>query len=713
MEVTINLTIKIRFRAVVIIVALSLCILPIISYLNSENGNLAHAIPNSVAIDSNDVTISITPNGTTLSEHNSLRFQVELTNTLLGSVSDIKIDTNQSSSLINLSSSIDLTSNISDIAPLASVSFDIFAELKENITTLPVDLLVIIDASRSMENEIDSVKAKINALTSSLSQEIPNLRMGVIVYGWDLYSQYPFHSGNQLLFTSDFSAVHTFINSLFARGGVEPWGDALNVANTYDWRTGAQKLIIMIGDEDCDPGYIVGYGVQDDHYNGSELLNEVQSLKDKGVIINTVVTNNVDANVANQFGWISRFTNGKSVYLPDFKAQGIELPDLIEKWTLKLNREFFQEFNLSISWQNLALDQFSNFEISTFWLDIAPPSIIVSEYVKTIGLDLYDVEILATVSDFSNISSVILFHNGSGSPSFTPMISLPNSSYFLAEVKNLSGGTNLTYHIVASDIFNNNGQTGSLWVIVETPKMSVGEITTIWAESNDQICSEIEFDQNTIHYLIVSGSVDINSMIVNLLYPGNSNQQTPSVIYTQNVSSTDWKIFFPTVYSSGIHFLNMTIPQDKGSFSLSFVWITLTNMSESSSNVFTDNITEEIRVKGLEWSAFNGTFFSITFDFATPLVAIGEVYTTDWVYLGQFSAVSSFTVSKNATYYVLIWATLRTGEYSVLLDTERLENTDPYYMYGSNAPGFEVYIGILAIFCLYQLFKLTGKRKNR
>lgn len=712
MEVTTNLTTKIRFRTVVIIIALSLCIMPIISYLNSGNSNLAHAIPNSVAIDSNDVSISITPNATTIGQHTSLLFQVELTNTLSESVFEIQIDTSQSSPLISLSSSIDLTSNISDIAPQASVSFDIFAELKENITTLSVDLLVIIDASGSMGNEIDSIKAKINTLTSSLSQEIPNLRMGVIVYGWDLYNEHPFDSRNQLQFTSDFNAVHTFINSLYASGGLEPWGDALNVANTYDWRTGAQKLIIMIGDEDCDPGNIVGHGETGGYYNGSELLNEVQSLKDKGVIINTVATDNPDANVANQFGWISRFTNGESVYLPDFEAQGIELPDLIEKWTLELNREFFQEFKLSISWENLEQDQFSNSEISTFWLDLASPSIIVSEYVKTVGLNLYDVGILATVSDFSNISSVIIFHNGSGSLSFTPMISLPNSSYFLAEVKNMPEGTNLTYFIDASDIFNNNGKTGDMWFIVETPKRSVDEKTTIWAESNDQFCSEIEFDQNIIHYLIMSGSVDINSMIVNLLYPGSSNQQTPSIIYTQNVSSTIWRIIIPTVYSSGIHFLNMTIPQDKGNFIVSFVWVTLTDMNGSSSNVFTDVMTEEIRVKGLEWSAVNRTYFSITFDYATPLVAIGEVYTTDWVYLGQFSALSSFSISENATYYVLIWATLRTGEYSVHLG-ERLENTDPYRTKLAMAPGFEVYIGILAIFCLYQLFKRTGKRKNR
>ncbi|MFX0085763.1 MAG: VWA domain-containing protein [Candidatus Hodarchaeota archaeon] len=708
-----NFDFKNRMTYSILILSLIIIFFPIMLNINAKKVQSAHAIPSVNPIDSNDVIISISKNNTGISQYSPLLFEVVVTNTISESVLNIEVYTEPISPYISLSPVID---PIPELTPDESIQLDFTAILQENITSVSVDLLLIIDASGSMGEEINSVKQEITTLTNTLSQEIPNLRIGIIIYGWIKYGENPitmYQSGNQLPFTSDFNAVRNFINSLEASGGDEPWGDALYLANNYwDWRSDSQKLIIMVGDEDCDPGNIVGRDETGDYYNGSQLVDEVHNLKEKGVIINTVVTDNPSGIVEDQFEWISRYTGGKSVYLPELQNQGIDLPDIIEEWTLELGREFFYEFNFTITWEDGLGNQYRNFAIEPFWLDLTFPSITVSENVKTIGLDLYNVEILATVDDFSAISFVNLYHNAEGSWSFMSMNPLPNSTNYLAEIINIPGGYNLSYSVEASDVLRNIGKTIDFWLIVEPPKMTIGQKTTIWAEPYDQVFSRIAFENNTVHYLILSGPKDIDSIIVNIIYPGSSDQSNPTVKYTQNVSSAVWRKIFPIEFTTGIHFLNMTIPQVQNNFSFSYVWLTLTDMSDSPIDTFSGIMTEKIRVKGLKWLAINETYFSLVFDYQSPLVAIGEVYTTEWTFLGQFSATFSFLIPKNATYHIIIWATLRTGEYKVYLNTEALTTDDPYRDYYQSGIGYSSSIPILALISLLFISRRANRRNK-
>jgi hypothetical protein len=156
----------------------------------------------------------------------------------------------------------------------------------------------------------------------------------------------------------------------------------------------------------------------------------------------------------------------------------------------------------------------------------------------------------------------------------------------------------------------------------------------------------------------------------------------------------------------------MTIPQDQSNFTFSYVWLTLTDMSDSSIGTFSGTMDEKIRVKGLKWFAMNGTYFSMVFDSQSPLVTIGEVYTTNWVFIGKFSATSSFLISENATYYLVIWATLRTGDYAVYLNTEALTTDDPYRDYKETAIGYSSYITIIGLISLLFISKRSRWRKK-
>jgi hypothetical protein len=398
------------------------------------------------------------------------------------------------------------------------------------------------------------------------------------------------------------------------------------------------------------------------------------------------------------------------------QSEGTDLPDLIEEWTLELGREFSQDFNLEITWEDGLGVSYRNSAIETFWLDLTYPSVVVSENVKTTGLNQYSVEILAIVSDFSAISFVNLYYSVADRTGVIPMILLPNQTLYLAEIENLRSGENLSYFIESSDVLKNVGKTKNYWMLVETPKLVIGQEIIIWAESKDQIFSEIAFTEDTKHYLILSGPKEITSLLVSIIYPGTTNQVHPGSGYSQNVTTNKWRNFFPIEFTSGSHFLNITIPDDKGNFSLSYVWLTLENMGNTTDDHFTGEMTDKIRVGGLKWYAEKGFYFNMFLESQTPLVTLGEIYTTNWEFLGLFSAVSSYNITENTTYYILIWATLRVGEYIVSVDSQMFVIDDPYYYpadyAGSGAIGFTVYIIFLALVGFALTRKLTRKKKR-
>ncbi|MFX0013865.1 MAG: VWA domain-containing protein [Promethearchaeota archaeon] len=661
-------------KRITLILSIMVFSLSILSVFNLRIG--LSALDNDF-INSKDVNISIAKNATGVSSHCVLEFTVELTNTLSESVHDITGYASQESAYIELFPSTEF--NFQTIEPGASVEFSVFARVIEETTTTAVDVLLIIDASGSMGAEITSVQQKLTELTDTLSSEIPELRMGVIVYGWDKYSENPMsQTNNQLQFTNNFAAVRTFINSLYASGGWEPWGAALYLANTWEWRPTAQKLIIMVGDEDCDPSNVVGDSDGDGYYNGSELLDAVTDLREKGVVINTVVTDGPDANVENQFGWISAYSGGESVFLPELEQQGIDLPTLIQEWTIEMSREYRKELNITVTWRDGEGTYYRNTKTEGFWLDFAFPSIIISEKVTATGIASFSVEILAEVVDFSPISYVTLYHTAYGSWGVAYMTPIPDSSYYLTELLNVPGQHNLTYYIEASDILRNVGSTSEQWFIVEPTRVVVGEQNTIFVESGEQIFSSFTPEILENYYLILSGEEQIDSIEVSITYVGSAEPfyKDYSSTHFQNVSDTVFRKIFTFSLTTDPLSLNMTIPLDLDDFTFSYVWIKLIEVTGENYN---GKMTEKIRVQGLEWLASNESYFIVDYNASSPLVVYGEVYSTDWLYIGHFSVIDEFFISENATYYVIIWAIIREGEYGISLTTEAPDVTDSYY----------------------------------
>ncbi|NHJ01609.1 MAG: VWA domain-containing protein [Candidatus Heimdallarchaeota archaeon] len=676
------------------------------------NLDLSLAIPtesSTLPINSTDILIELKKNSTGIGLHSSLKFTFNLTNTLQQSIYNLKAYSNQTSSDITLDQPL---YEEFVLEPGAKKTFDVIAKITNNISsTSAVDLVIIIDASGSMGEEINSVKNKLNDLIMILSTEIPDLRIGAIVYGWREYSEYPAsHLSNYLPFTSNFEDIKDFINSLYASGTYEPWGDALWLANSWNWREAANKLIIMVGDEDCDPGNLIGRdSIGDSWYNGSDLVEIVLELEGKGVIINTIVADNPDMHVANQFEWIAELTSGQSVYLPDMEEIGVDIPNLITEWTLELSREYSHSYNLTVTWENSNGTIYRNTAIDTFWLDLTPPSVTVSETIIKIGLNMYAVEFIAQVVDITSVNYVNLYYKGEGSWELTPMTLLPNSSNYWARIENLEGRYNLTYFVEAADGLGNSGTTPDKWIIVEEAPALLGKEYSLWMDPEEQSLTQFE-NNGTLNefYLILSTEGNLNMVYVILIDLSTNSSIPLTQNYVVNASSSLNRQFFPLNLTTGLYALNITLSNDSEAFLFSYVWLKKIDVTKDR---VSGTMTEDIRVHAYQWpNAIEGWFFSIVYEVNDPLVVYAEIYRTNLSWVGRFTGGSAQQIPVNGTYLIFIWATLRIGTYEIIHSKNPYVTDDPYrttHTAQTPLPGFPVIITLSMI-----SFLVIGRRKR-
>jgi len=328
-----------------------------------------------------DLQITLTTNVTTIGKQGGALANLTLNNTGINPCGDINVDFSLDDDYLNFTSTYQEHQEIALLNIDTSLTLNVEVAINESkIPTNPnaADVCLIIDGSWSMVDEIDSVKAEIQALIVELQENITDLRMGIIIHGWKEYSEYPSNdSRNYIELTDDAQSVSDFIDTVYADGGVEPWGDALAYIDGWDWRNVA-KLVILIGDEDCDPGILVGSGSTADYYNGSELVDAVDALKSRGVILNSIRCGNADKSVfVNQYTWVAEYTGGESVDLDEAINSGFPggIPDLIEHWTLELEREYYITLSANVSWTELDPPNYDH-EAQTsvlLTLDIAPP----------------------------------------------------------------------------------------------------------------------------------------------------------------------------------------------------------------------------------------------------------------------------------------------------------------------------------------------------
>lgn len=132
---------------------------------------------------------------------------------------------------------------------------DIVPKIKKVLETVQgksVDLVVALDTTASMRDDIDSVRAMLIPMLQDIIQDFVSFRIGMVLYK-DYYEEY---LNKVTPFTSDFASFQRTLNGIRVGGGrdiPEAVYEALYVACTqYPWAA-EEKLVLLIGDAPPHP----------------------------------------------------------------------------------------------------------------------------------------------------------------------------------------------------------------------------------------------------------------------------------------------------------------------------------------------------------------------------------------------------------------------------------------------------------------------------
>lgn len=112
------------------------------------------------------------------------------------------------------------------------------------------DLVFLIDATASMQDDIANVKAGVVKIIENVAQH-ENVRVGVAIYRDVADGGAPWYDYLQL--TTDFDSVIDYVNAIVPCCGSTDWAEsvydgACNTLDTMEWRHDSPKMILLIGD---------------------------------------------------------------------------------------------------------------------------------------------------------------------------------------------------------------------------------------------------------------------------------------------------------------------------------------------------------------------------------------------------------------------------------------------------------------------------------
>ncbi len=197
--------------------------------------------------------------------------------------------------------------------------------------TRPIDLVICLDTSGSMEGLIDSARARLWDIVNSLAKArpVPKLRVGLITYGSP--SRSTANQGwvvSQKDLTTDLDSVYAKMMSFRTDGGDEFVGWALRRA--LDWMSwssdgSALKLIFIAGNESAD--------------QASEVFNfryVAEEARNRGIIINSIYCGDRRAGINEHWDQVAA-CGGGSYSAIDMQCGTVQIEAPQDKLLLELN----------------------------------------------------------------------------------------------------------------------------------------------------------------------------------------------------------------------------------------------------------------------------------------------------------------------------------------------------------------------------------------
>jgi len=170
--------------------------------------------------------------------------------------------------------------------------------------TRPVDVVVMLDTSGSMENLLDATRARVWDVVNELGRmkPTPELRVGLVSFGTDKATEDQGFIIQHLDLTDDLDEVYAELMGLTIGGGTELVGRALNEAvDGMSWSPeyNALRVVFVAGNESADQG------VEDDDFRIA-----ARAARDRDIIVNALYAGNRDQGVVEKWHEVAQAGEG-------------------------------------------------------------------------------------------------------------------------------------------------------------------------------------------------------------------------------------------------------------------------------------------------------------------------------------------------------------------------------------------------------------------
>jgi len=195
----------------------------------------------------------------------------------------------------------------------------------------PIDLVICLDTSGSMEALIDSARARLWDIVTSLSsaRPMPELRVGLLTYGSPSRSTAA-HGWvvRQTDLSSDLDSVYAKMMRFSTDGGDEFVGWALHDALTYmNWSHDprALKLVFVAGNESADQAKDV-----------FDFRREAALARQRGIFVNAIYAGNRDVGVQERWAEVASCGGGSYTAI-DMQCGTVQIETPQDKILIELN----------------------------------------------------------------------------------------------------------------------------------------------------------------------------------------------------------------------------------------------------------------------------------------------------------------------------------------------------------------------------------------
>jgi len=198
--------------------------------------------------------------------------------------------------------------------------------------TRPVDVVICVDVSGSMQDLLDSARARVWDIVNQLSgmRPTPELRVGLLSYGTHDSTAENGWISLRLDLTDDLDSVYAELMALTIGGGDEFVGRVVETAvDRMSWTPAwnALRIMFVAGNESADQGV-----------EGHDFRVATRAASDRGIIVNALYAGNREQGVSERWHEVARHGGGNFSAI-DPATGTIQIPTPQDDLLLELNAQ--------------------------------------------------------------------------------------------------------------------------------------------------------------------------------------------------------------------------------------------------------------------------------------------------------------------------------------------------------------------------------------